>query len=754
MLAGVAFLLALALAGGVVALDQRSAARNQARSAEAERLGAQALSGPRLDRSLLLARQGVALDDSPVTRGNLLDALLRSPAAIGVMGGDGSPLTALDLSPNGRTLAAGDTRGNVLFFDASTARRLGRPYTALRPAVSAVKFSPDGTLLAVVDGDHLEILDARTHQQRSSLSVAPPSSSAVVNIPWVLGTVAFSPDSRVLAADVIHNQPQQSTADIVRWDTRSGQRLGLPQQVDPTPQPELVGFAARGAQLVTSSAAERATVIRNAATLQPLSRVPGGGAPAALSPNGRLVAFGAADGSVRLVNLRSGDLRVATDRGDAAITDLRFTPDSRRLLRAGADGRLDEWDVADAQRIGTFTGQAGSISRVAISPDGNTAYTAGEDGTVTAWDLAHNRRLDRPFHAPPRHAIVFPWGDRGNSPTDYAPLGTSVPVAELGVVATPDGRSFLVPDDAGYVDAFDSRTLTQTRRIPVSPGTQTSAVALAPNGRTVAATTADGQVRFADLRDPRRLGPLQRADSDALWSLAFSRDGRWLATTGTNLPSVQLWDVRQRTTVNTSDLTPYAIAADVTFSPDATKLAVPVNDFQGGTALEILSVPGLRTLKRLPADAGTSVRFSPDGRLLAFGDVQGRVWLYDTRIWRARGGPLVAGTGAVVTVNFSPDGQTLATTSDDGTTRLWDVPSGRPIGGALPLPTPRYVAATFVDGGTHLVTLQDNGDGSMWDVRPQSWARRACQVAGHTLTRQEWTDALPDRAYAPACTPR
>jgi len=277
---------------------------------------------------------------------------------------------------------------------------------------------------------------------------------------------------------------------------------------------------------------------------------------------------------------------------------------------------------------------------------------------------------------------------------------------------------------------------------------------LAPNGRTVAATTADGQVRFADLRDPRRLGPLQRADSDALWSLAFSRDGRWLATTGTNLPSVQLWDVRQRTTVNTSDLTPYAIAADVTFSPDATKLAVPVNDFQGGTALEILSVPGLRTLKRLPADAGTSVRFSPDGRLLAFGDVQGRVWLYDTRIWRARGGPLVAGTGAVVTVNFSPDGQTLATTSDDGTTRLWDVPSGRPIGGALPLPTPRYVAATFVDGGTHLVTLQDNGDGSMWDVRPQSWARRACQVAGHTLTRQEWTDALPDRAYAPACTPR
>jgi tRNA(Ile)-lysidine synthase len=78
------------------------------------------------------------------------------------------------------------------------------------------------------------------------------------------------------------------------------------------------------------------------------------------------------------------------------------------------------------------------------------------------------------------------------------------------------------------------------------------------------------------------------------------------------------------------------------------------------------------------------VQFSPDGRLLAFGDVQGRIWLYDTRSWRPRGRPLPAHAGAVATVNFSPDGQTLATTSGDGTTRLWDVPSGRPIGTALP----------------------------------------------------------------------
>ena len=213
----------------------------------------------------------------------------------------------------------------------------------------------------------------------------------------------------------------------------------------------------------------------------------------------------------------------------------------------------------------------------------------------------------------------------------------------------------------------------------------------------------------------------------------LARDGRGLRL---RLSPLQLWDVRRRTLVSTALLSPStAYATDVAFSPDGTKLAAAANDGNGTAAIEIFSVPRLAQLKTLRADAGTSVQFSPDGRLLAFGDLQGRVWLYDTHTWTPRGRPLVAHTSAVVTVSFSPDGRTLATTSDDGTTRLWDVPSGRPIGTALPGLAQHYVAAAFVDGGTHLVTLDDNGRGYLWDIQPQSWARRACQIAGRTLTR-------------------
>ena len=84
MLAGVAALLVLAVIAGLVALGQRGKARDEATAADAQRLGARALVEPEFDRSLLLARQGVALDDTVQTRGNLLAALLKSPAALSV----------------------------------------------------------------------------------------------------------------------------------------------------------------------------------------------------------------------------------------------------------------------------------------------------------------------------------------------------------------------------------------------------------------------------------------------------------------------------------------------------------------------------------------------------------------------------------------------------------------------------------------------------------------------------------------------
>src|SRR5207253_2208 len=127
LLAGTGVALALAIVGGVLALNQRNTARATALIADAQRLGAEALTEDRLDRALLLARAGVELEETPRTRSNLLAALLRAPqAAIGILGGtaDAEVFTTA-VSPDGRVLAIGQAEGTVTTFDTASRRKRG-----------------------------------------------------------------------------------------------------------------------------------------------------------------------------------------------------------------------------------------------------------------------------------------------------------------------------------------------------------------------------------------------------------------------------------------------------------------------------------------------------------------------------------------------------------------------------------------------------------------------------------------------------
>ena len=127
--------------------------------------------------------------------------------------------------------------------------------------------------------------------------------------------------------------------------------------------------------------------LRDAATLRPLRRFPVD-APAGastVSPDGRLAALGAPDGSVRFLDLRSGKLRRASGHHDAPVRDARFTPDGRTLVTAGEDAKLMLWNVPHASASETLDGHAGPVREVAVSPDGETAYTASLDGSAIVW---------------------------------------------------------------------------------------------------------------------------------------------------------------------------------------------------------------------------------------------------------------------------------------------------------------------------------------------------------------------------------
>jgi WD40 repeat protein/DNA-binding SARP family transcriptional activator len=721
-LAGVAALLVLAVIAGAVALEQRGAAREEAIAAEAQRLGARALVDKGLDRALLLARQGVALHDSVQTRGNLLAALVRSPAAIGVLRGAGERMWTIELSPDEHTLAAGDPSGNVLLFDTRTRRRLA----TIEPTsgdwwIVELAFSPDGRRLAIAHdgprGNVVSILDTRSHRIVQRLT--PPRERIV----WPL---RYSADGRQLDVVAAPRPGEEvAPATLTRFDVRSGRRLLGPVPLNSSGSSPLLATSDRR-RLVTAGPGE--VTVRDATTLRRLKRLRAPKAAVAsayaLGPDDRTVAIGDQDGSVRLLDLRTGGSRTASDRHAAAVTAARFSPDGRSLVTTGDDRDVIVWDVRAARPRETLSGHASGVTAAEITRDGKTLYTASLDGTVFIWDLDGARRLGRPFTA---GAGGRPWFSQSS-----------------------DGRLIATAQGDGAIAIVDAHTLEPRATFPVVDSGAVGSIGFVPGSHlvVVGGEPGDGFLALVDA-DTGRIIRRLRGHRGSINVPGISADGRLLTTSDQRHRSgtVRFWSLPDGRAQGVLRFDHEIFNSQL--SPDGRRLTICLCDPDlGGGEVQVWDTRSRQRLRSLHI-AGVT-RFSPDGRLLAVGNRFGRARVFSTQTWKPVTRFLVGDPSGILAAVISRDGRTLATGSDTGTVRLWDIPTQQAVG-ALPGEPSRAAVPHFTRDGTHLIASYDNGRAYLWDLRPERLLRQACQVAGRRLTREEWAEFLPDRDYDPAC---
>jgi WD40 repeat protein len=186
---------------------------------------------------------------------------------------------------------------------------------------------------------------------------------------------------------------------------------------------------------------------------------------------------------------------------------------------------------------------------------------------------------------------------------------------------------------------------------------------------------------------------------------------------------------------------------DLSFSPDGHTLATASS---GGAAVLWNSSSGNRISTIAAANgAAEAVAFSPGGSLLAIGYGNGvvRLWRPAAEAWS--GGPLAASRKPITSVGFSDDGSLLFAGSEDGKAYLWDVAKQQALGAGLP----KAAGGTMARGlsNERLVTVSEDGTVHVWPLRVDRWKARACQVADRRLTRQEWRELLPNRAFEPSC---
>ncbi|QPC71960.1 hypothetical protein HYE68_002712 [Fusarium pseudograminearum] len=288
------------------------------------------------------------------------------------------------------------------------------------------------------------------------------------------------------------------------------------------------------------------------------------------------------------------------------VSDLAFTPDSRRIASGSNFEAIRFWDVATKSRLRKFEGGAtDKMSSVAISPDGKTLAGGSDDFTVMVWSIETGAL----------HYSIKAHTGWVNS-----------------VVFSPDGTLLASGSMDQTVALWDVSTGQEVKRIDNQSSCVNSAT-FSPNGAMVATGSVDGVLRvWHPFKSSDEMPRMLDGHSGPINSVRYSPSGSHIVS-GSDDMMVRLWNCVTEASIIFKGHTKKVMA--VAFAHDGHRIAsgsedktVRVWDATSGACLSIL----------LDHTSGiNSVVFSPDCTILASSSFDDEVRLWDVRSWEMAG---------------------------------------------------------------------------------------------------------------------
>lgn len=363
-----------------------------------------------------------------------------------------------------------------------------------------------------------------------------------------------------------------------------------------------------------------------------------------ISSDGRFIASGSDDATVRIWEASSGK-ELACFRGHRrGVTSLAISNDGRWLVSGSKDGSIRLWDIVSGIELQYFRGHSYPVNSVAFLVDNQRIVSGSADKTFRVWDIEQGKEIR-----------CHPWSGDGIS----------------GSAISPDGS--FIAGGSQHGDMFVWNTATG-EQIKVLSGHKewVTANAWSSDGRRILSGSMDQTVQVWDAKSGEPVCRLE-GHEERIVALAISPDGRHVASASIRNRTLRMWDAVS------GEQTHYLRGHDrdvtcLTFSPDS---RLVISGGADGT-IRVCNTDGGQDTRSLIDEGVDSIAFSNESRWVACGTTDGTIGIWDFESGE-KVRSLAGHDSWVRKVKFSADDQRVVSWSCNFETRILDTDTGKEL---------------------------------------------------------------------------
>jgi WD40 repeat protein len=474
----------------------------------------------------------------------------------------------------------------------------------------------------------------------------------------------------------------------------------------------------------------------------------------AYSPNGRLMAAEGPGGTINLRDAETQELRQTLPTTSTQVWSLAFSPDGRWLASGGADGTIAIWDLSaglepanvckphstevsslafkpgDSTTLASSGSKDGPDTRLVVSrvpdcgtiksleqdgkqhgtevwtlafdPQGERLVSAGHDGTFIVWNTA--------IWQPAATQVLAKWSDYGG--VFLVDLVQTCP-------AETAGRRLVLTRESGELKPCFESTRSTGEPVGRPDGVAIWSVAFSPDGKDIAIASQEHNVLIVETRTFRRRLELPAVHQDSVRAVAYHGDsrGKWLASAGLD-DLVVLWDLQSYQTSGQWSMARLEGHTNwvwsLAFGPGGHLASA---SYDGSVRVwSLWPEPAGASLLSASMDGSWGLAFNRDGDMVASGGTDSKVTFTNVSSHEATACPTrVQGDLTAVTSIAPASTGKIASGVADGSILLWDPPScERSVLGTHPSGV--WSVAFSPNNGRTLATGGADGSIRLWDV--------------------------------------